>query len=386
MGGNTKLGGSIIREYYDKHKRKLKAEIPYRGKLIEGVLKTYYINGKLESETVYQHGKQHGIQKEYGEDGRLKSESLYENGKENGPQRKYNGEGILTRETHWKDGKLNGFDLLCAYGTLSHRYQYTGKESVYHYIDLLSHFKNAKENGLEENYDMGILSHRIIYKNRVRLRITAYKDGMKHGKEIWSTESGKPIRVVLYENGAVIKTKGKDVSKLGPEYNYSSYPNEKYKSALSFKDGVYLSHYKYYEGSFDTPGTGGGLAWEIPLKHGLAEGVVKRYYQKHKRVKRAAEYRAGIKNGVEQNFYPNGVLSSEILFKDGEKDGPEKRYPNRILPLRALNALIRRGPEKPEEELRFHRGIQIGLTEAELFSKEPFEDDDYYDGDEKNDD
>jgi antitoxin component YwqK of YwqJK toxin-antitoxin module len=399
MGGDAELQGNVTtdgipqknnvqikREYYDKHKRKLQAEIPYRGENIEGVLKTYHINGKIKSEAVYQHGKQHGIQKEYGEDGRLKSESLYENGKQNGPKREYNKDGILTGETHWKDGKLDGFYLLCVYGILSNRYQYTGKESVYHYIDLLSHFKNAKEDGLEEDYDIGILSHRIIYKNRVRLRITAYKDGMKHGKEIWSTESGKPIRVVLYENGAVIRTKGKDVSKLGPEYDYSSYPNEKYKNSLSFEDGVSLSHYKYYEGSIDTAGSGGELAWEIPLKHGLAEGVVKLYYQKHKRVKRATEYRSGIKNGVEQNFYPNGVLSSEISFKDGEKDGPEKRYPNRAFPLRAFNALVRRSPEKPEKELYFRGGIQIGLTETELSSKEPFEDDDYYDEDEENDD
>jgi antitoxin component YwqK of YwqJK toxin-antitoxin module len=392
VGGNTKLQGNVTingisqknniqikREYYDRHKRKLKAEIPYRGKLIEGVLKTYHINGKLESETAYRRGKQHGIQKEYDEEGGLKSESFYEDGKQNGPKKEYDKEGILKSEIHWKNDKPDGFYLLCCYGILFDRYQYTGKESVYHYINLLSHFRNGKEDGLEESYDNGILSHRIIYKNGARLRITAYKDGMKHGKEIWRTESGEPIRVVFYENGAVIRTKGKDVSRLGPEYDYSSYPNEKYKSTLSFKNGVYLTHYKYYEGSFDTPGRGGELASEIPLKRGLADGMAKEYYQKYKRVQRATEYRSGIKNGIEQNFYPNGVLSSEISFKDGEKNGTEKRYPNYAFPLRALNALVHRNPERSEKELYFRGGIQIGFTEAELSSKEPFEDDDYYD-------
>jgi antitoxin component YwqK of YwqJK toxin-antitoxin module len=191
---------------------------------------------------------------------------------------------------------------------------------------------------------------------------------------------------VVYERGEIINIKGKDVSRLGPEYDYHSYPNEKYKSALSFKDGVYLVHYRFHEGGIDTPGTGGELAWEIPLKNGFAEGLVKDYHQKPWKVMTAACYKAGVKNGIEHNFYPNGALRSEISFKDGEKDGPEKRYPKRAFPVRALKALVRGGPEKPEKELYFHKGIQTGLMEDILYSTEPFEDDDYNDGYEENDD
>jgi hypothetical protein len=50
-----------------------------------------------------------------------------------------------------------------------------------------------------------------------------------------------------------------------------------------------------------------------------------------------------------------------------------------------LRALVRGGPEKPKEELYFHGGIQAGVTEAELYSTEPFEDDDYGDDDENDD-
>jgi antitoxin component YwqK of YwqJK toxin-antitoxin module len=369
-----KIRERVKREYHDKDKTKIRAEIPYKNGRIDGMLKTYHKNGKAESETVYKNGKENGMQREYYKDGALKSERVYKNGKGNGPKKKYNEEGMLTSEIYWKGG-LNGFYLLCSYGPITYRYQYAGTGTVYHCIDLITHYKNGRLDGMEEDYVRGKLSQRSIYKKGVRLRLTSYESGMKHGKEIWWDESGRPIRVVVYDKGEITGIKGKAASKLGSEYDYNSYPNGKYKSALSFKDGVYLAHYRYYAGSFSA-GTGGEPALEIPLKHGLAEGLSKEYYQKHKRVRTAAYYTAGVKNGIEKNFYPNGTLSSELSFKDGEKDGTEKRYSKRMLSLSVLKALIRGGPGQPAEELYFRGGIKIGSAEAALYLYEPFEDDD----------
>jgi antitoxin component YwqK of YwqJK toxin-antitoxin module len=250
---NSGMQGGAIQErvertYHDKSKTKIKAETPYRDGKIDGALKTYYEDGKLKSETIYARGKKQGTDRTCYEDGTVKSETLYENGKKNGPEREYNNEGILISETHWKDGLYDGFDLSCCYGTISNRYQYTGKETVYHWIASLSHYKNDKKDGLEEASVWGILYRRIIHKKGVRIRSTAYKDGMKQGKEIWCDEYGKPIRIVVYEKGVVTGIKGKDVSKLGPEYDYHSYPNEKYKSTVPFKNGVVLAHYAYHSG------------------------------------------------------------------------------------------------------------------------------------------
>jgi antitoxin component YwqK of YwqJK toxin-antitoxin module len=374
------------KEYHDKGKTRIKAEIPYKSGRIHGVLKTYYKTGRVESETGYKNGKADGIQREYYEDGMLKSETVYEKGKKNGSERKYNKEGALISEIHWKNDALGGFFLLCTYGSLLYRHQYAGEETVYHYIDLITHYKKGRLDGMKERYHRGMLSQRSIYKKGRRLRLTSYEDGMKHGKEIWRDKSGHPIRVVVYEKGEIIRIKGKDASGLGPEYDYNSYSNGKYKSGLSFKNGVYLTHYPYYERSFDSAGTGGELRSEISLKHGLAEGLSKEYYQKHKRAQTATHYRGGVKDGTERNFYPNGSLCSEISFRDGEKDGIEKRYPKGVFPLCALKALVRGGQEPSGEELCFHRGIQTGLTEAALYSSEPFEDADYGEDNEKNDD
>ena len=73
-----------------------------------GVVKTFYPNGKVETEANFKAGKQDGIAKSYWDNGNLKAEITFVNGKQNGAIKAYRKDGSLMAEGTQKEGVPQG--------------------------------------------------------------------------------------------------------------------------------------------------------------------------------------------------------------------------------------------------------------------------------------
>lgn len=94
----------IVREYYMNGK--LKGEVHYSmdGKR-NGLASGYYKNGVLRAENNFTNNEYNGTAKAWFDNGQMDSEATYINGLQNGVVRHYHPNGKLESETTWKDGK-----------------------------------------------------------------------------------------------------------------------------------------------------------------------------------------------------------------------------------------------------------------------------------------
>lgn len=78
------------------------------GKVINGIDKKYYPNGKLYAEIEMKSGKRHGLSKSYYRSGNLHLEMPYVNGEKEGDAKMYWESGRVKRVTPYSKGKING--------------------------------------------------------------------------------------------------------------------------------------------------------------------------------------------------------------------------------------------------------------------------------------
>jgi antitoxin component YwqK of YwqJK toxin-antitoxin module len=67
--------------------------------------------------------------------------------------------------------------------------------------------------------------------------------------------------------------------------------------------------------------------------------LLRKNYYYNQRIRTATPYKRGVKQGVEIHFHNSGKISAEISYKDGEKDGDEKLYPDRNFLSKIYNSL-----------------------------------------------
>jgi TonB family protein len=92
----------LIKSYYDNGK--LKSEINYANNIREGDAKFYYDNGVIEEERNYVNGKVDGLVKRYNKDGKLKEVFNIEDGKRDGPTSLYDSAGVYLSDLNFKNG------------------------------------------------------------------------------------------------------------------------------------------------------------------------------------------------------------------------------------------------------------------------------------------
>ena len=121
------------------------------GKLLTGIVKSFYPNGNLWSETTYKDGKPDGWRKEYYENGNLQFETTFKDGKQEGLSKGYYPNGNLEGEGTFKDGKPEG---------LWKEYYENGNLK-----DEIT-FKDGKPEGLvKEYYENGKLRQEVIFES-----------------------------------------------------------------------------------------------------------------------------------------------------------------------------------------------------------------------------
>jgi antitoxin component YwqK of YwqJK toxin-antitoxin module len=194
-----------------------------------------------------------------------------------------------------------------------------------------------------------MISKTEIYSGGKKLRTTQWDKGIRHGTDAFYDTSKNPVRVVVYDKGEISQISKGENLKLGPEYDYGSYSgNEAYKKTLPLKSFGIADYWRYD----DTPGGVSAPKESIAIKKGVAEGMRKEYYEDLDRIEAATPYKSGRANGAARAYYFSGMLFSEIVFADGEKDGPAKYYKDRR---RLLG-------KQPAKVLYFRRGMRTGAT------------------------
>lgn len=80
------------------------------GKLMEGISKNYYENGKLRNEVPVKDGMRHGVAREYYENGQLAAEIEYKADAKNGWSKWYYQDGILYQEAQFVANQKEGIE------------------------------------------------------------------------------------------------------------------------------------------------------------------------------------------------------------------------------------------------------------------------------------
>lgn len=93
----------LVKTYYKDGK--VESEINYSKKVREGQAKFYYENGNLRQELTYVNGKVDGLVKEYHENGKLKLTYTIENGKREGPVSIFKEDGTYLTDIQYEQGK-----------------------------------------------------------------------------------------------------------------------------------------------------------------------------------------------------------------------------------------------------------------------------------------
>jgi antitoxin component YwqK of YwqJK toxin-antitoxin module len=274
----------------------------------------------------YKNGEKNGVEREYGDDGRLVSETFYVNGTADGP-----------------------FAVLSFYTS--------GSADVRPFTILKSIGRHVrgKYDGLIEHYTDGMISETEIYSGGKKLRTTLWHNGIRHGKDTCYDTLENPLRIAAYNRGEISRIKKSEDVKLGPEYDYDSYPgNDAYKKTLPL-ESCYAASYYSIDNILDS--INNETETEYWIKDGTADGSRKHYYRNN-RIETDVIYKSGRAFGTAREYYYSGALFSETVYVNGEKNGPAKYYEDRPISLRILNWLIPQG--EPAKVLHFFEGIQAG--------------------------
>jgi antitoxin component YwqK of YwqJK toxin-antitoxin module len=107
------------------------------GKVPDGLVKEFFLDGAIREEVYYKNGKKEGVAKFYNKKGVVRGEFNFKNGKQDGLNRTYYPDGELLKEITFKNGKLEG---------INREYTKDGK------LRFEANFKDDKQDGLTTIY------------------------------------------------------------------------------------------------------------------------------------------------------------------------------------------------------------------------------------------
>ena len=261
----------------------------------EGIAYIYFPDTKIQQTITYNNGKKEGLSKEYDKDGNIIT--ILE----------YNNDFLVTRE------RINRTDS-----------------------------KGLKQGGWKEFYQNGGIKAEKYFK-----------DDMLHGYYKEYDNRGKLVLTMLYENGAIVKSKVEDEPDIEIVNNYDTdgkiiysgpYRNKipvgihreygkdgKVSNAFIYNDnGLKLS-----EGIVDEAGNRNGKWLDLyPNAMKLAEGQYNdnrrsgqwKFYNLEQKVEQTGSFNNGRPDGLWKWYYPNGAILREEEYFQGQRDGSYTEY------------------------------------------------------------
>lgn len=208
---DNKITG-LVKHYYVSGK--IRQELNVKDDKPNGVGKTFYESGKLETETMWKDGKLDGQGKSYYENGKLEGTEYYTAGKFNGVVKEYYRSGVLKSELNYKDDKKFGlFKLYYENGNIKQEAMYdnnklNGKYKKYDkngVINAIGNNVDDKMNGFCELYENGKLSQVDTYVDNKRngLTIKYYDIGNIAGEWNFKDDKLNGIAKGYYDNNEI---------------------------------------------------------------------------------------------------------------------------------------------------------------------------------------
>lgn len=251
----------------------LVAEVNYVKNSRENAYKTYHVNGTVKEEGNYKNGQLDGVCKTYFSNGTLESIGWYVEGAKQGEWRFYHLNGNLKSVVYFLDDENTGIiEHYHADGTLENESEENKYLQAYRTFDAKGNlFEEVK---LKSGNGKMLLHHfngKVMYD-------AVYKNGAKIGKT-----------AVYFANGQLLRS---------DNYDYQDLHGE---SVIYSPEGLKADILNYKFGSIDSVSTSfddftGVKDYNCTYKNGLANGPVKWYN-------------------------PDGSVSVEGQYKDGERDG-----------------------------------------------------------------
>jgi len=99
-------GKEVAKELMDRDGSVIKTV----GKIPDGLVKEFFLDGAIREEVYYKDGKKEGVAKLYNKKGIMRGEFNFKNGKQDGLNRTYFPDGERLKEITFKDGRLEGIN------------------------------------------------------------------------------------------------------------------------------------------------------------------------------------------------------------------------------------------------------------------------------------
>jgi uncharacterized protein len=298
----------------------------------------HYPNGKVSSEGYMHDGKPDGFWKTYYENGVIKSEGGRKNFLLDSSWRFYNDSSKLVLEINYREGKKNGLrSTFLKDETIVESFIDDVKQgwTKKFYSDGVLKFKvffiDGREEGTAREYSRDTTVITLIeYKKGYIIssdNINRYRSGLKHGDWKWFYPDDNIKEEGTYNYG---KKDGyfKQYDKQGNLVSIKKYSND-----VEVLDAPELASYEirtdYYKN--------GKVKIVASYKDNIPEGV-RRDYDPQGNIKQAYVFKtgiiigqgiidaAGLKQGPWKEFYDDGELYGEGVYKDGKKQGEWKFY------------------------------------------------------------
>lgn len=190
-------GKEVATQEFDKDVKLLKTT----GKIPDGTIKQYNVNGKLFAETDYKNGRMNGVKKSFFDNGKLYMESSMSDDLVNGLSKEYYPNGHIKDEVNCLNGKVEGLQKLYDdNGKLSgvltnHEGQLNGPSTVYYpdgKINVTSNYKDGQQDGTYTHY----------YRNGQVNEKVDFVEGQKDGVDQVFNEDGSPAYSTTYQSEA----------------------------------------------------------------------------------------------------------------------------------------------------------------------------------------
>lgn len=126
------------------------------------------------------------------------------------------------------------------------------------------------------------------------------------------------VSVINYGDGRLLyRHRDQDKTPLQGEHRIIDGYRSEYFIA-NFKDGMYDGLYRYYKNNV--------LMIESTYKNGNFDGYRKAYYPDGKTLAQESTFIDGKMNGIIKSYHRNGQVETEVSYKMGVQDGPDRRY------------------------------------------------------------
>lgn len=293
----------------------------------DGVLKTFYRNGKPQSESNYSNGQITASVKIYHATGQVRNQYIVKDGMRNGPFTVFNQDGGKTEEGTYKAGKYDG-------GYKSY-YADGGTYVTCNYVngnltgDYKSNYRSGKKY-FEGKYVNGqpTGSARTFWENgAVKEERTFNTDGKQNGTSREYDKEGTVRREMVFNNGNEeseksydydgklwmrINSKGDKVSEvIFYDKKGGVIVNNPRTRGLSPLKGYYPGGQLFYNGQFKNDHRAG--SWTTFFEDGTKKEI--------ENYNDDGEY-----DGIYKSFYPNGQLEEESSYKKDKHEGYYKAY------------------------------------------------------------